>query len=143
MAECRFCDIVAGAVDARRLYEDERTVAFLDDDPATPGHALVVPRRHEGDLLLLEESDLLAVVRTARALAKAMTKVLEPDGFSLFHTTGEFVGSIEHAHLHVVPRSADDGIHISLDRAPIDDATERELLEQLRAALPADQSPTD
>lgn len=78
---------------------------------------------------MLAEDDLLAVVRTARTLATAMTTVLEPDGLSLFHTTGDLVGSVEHAHLHVFPRTVDDGIHLSLDRAPIDEATERELAQ--------------
>lgn len=143
MGGCRFCDIVAGVGRAHRLYEDDRTLAFLDDDPATPGHSLVIPKRHEGDLLLLEEDDLVAVVRTARTLATAMSTVLEPDGFSLFHTTGDLVGSVEHAHLHVVPRTVDDGIHLSLDRSPIDDAIERELVERLRAELPESPTTTD
>lgn len=143
MGACRFCDIVAGERDAQRLFEDDRTVAFLDDHPATVGHSLVVPRRHAGDLLLLEEADLVAVVRTARALATAMTSVLDPDGFSLFHTTGDLVGSVDHAHLHVVPRSADDDIHMSLDRGALDDATERELVDRLRAELSAGSPPTE
>jgi len=135
MDDCAFCRIVAGKRDGRRLYEDERTLAFLDDDPATPGHALVIPKRHAGDLLRADEGDATAVVRTARALATAMDAVLEPDGYSLFHTTGDLVGRVEHAHLHVVPRTVDDGIHLSLDRTSIDPEEEAALAERLRAEL--------
>lgn len=135
MDDCAFCRIAAGEREARRLYEDERTLAFLDDDPATPGHALVIPKRHAGDLLRADERDATAVVRTARALATAMDAVLEPDGYSLFHTTGDLVGRIEHAHLHVLPRTADDGIHLSLDRTTIEAEDADSLAERLRAEL--------
>lgn len=135
MDDCAFCRIVAGERDARRLHEDERTLAFLDDDPATPGHALVIPKRHAGDLLRADEGDATAVIRAARALATAMDAVLEPDGYSLFHTTGELVGRIEHAHLHVVPRTVDDGIHMSLDRTTIDADEADALADRLRAEL--------
>lgn len=135
MDDCAFCRIVAGDREARRLHEDERTLAFLDDDPGMPGHALVIPKCHAGDLLRAEERDAAAVFRTARVLAAAMDAVLEPDGYSLFHTTGDLVGRVEHAHLHVVPRSVDDGIHLSLDRTSIDADAEAALAERLRAEL--------
>lgn len=137
MDDCAFCRIVAGDREARRLYEDDRTLVFLDDDPATPGHALVIPKRHAGDLLRADEDDATAVMHTARALATAMDAVLEPDGYSLFHTTGDLVGRVEHAHLHVVPRTVDDGIHMSLDRTSIDADEETALAERLRAELSA------
>lgn len=143
MGDCRFCAIGAGERDAHLLVEDDRTVAFLDADPVTIGHSLVIPKRHAGDLLSLEEGDCVAVMRTTRALATAMQSVLDPDGFSLFHTTGDLVGTVEHAHLHVVPRATDDDINISIDRTPIDDATERKLAARLRAELGDGEAVTD
>ena len=76
MAPCAFCDVVAGELDAHVLYEDERTMAFLDDDPAAPGHALVVPRAHREELLTGGEATAMAVFRTVHRVAAAVFEAL-------------------------------------------------------------------
>ncbi|MEF8788834.1 MAG: HIT domain-containing protein [Haloarculaceae archaeon] len=121
MAPCAFCDVVAGELDAHVLYEDERTMAFLDDDPAAPGHALVVPRAHREELLTGGEATAMAVFRTVHRVAVAVDRALEPDGLSVFYTSGAFVGRIAHAHVHLIPRRTDDDIHVGLDREPLDE----------------------
>jgi histidine triad (HIT) family protein len=121
MDDCSFCAIVRGQRDAYRLYEDDRTVAFLDGDPAVRGHTLVAPRDHHEYLFTDDASLSAAVFGTVRRVARAVTRALEADGVSTFYTTGDFVGHVTHAHVHVLPRHADDGIHLALDRSPLDD----------------------
>ena len=58
--DCLFCKIVAGEIPSERVDEDERTVAFMDINPATRGHALVIPRRHAANLLEIDAEDLAA-----------------------------------------------------------------------------------
>lgn len=135
MDECRFCRIVAGECEAHVLYEDERSLAFLDANPATEGHVLVIPRAHGEDLLRQDWGTLSAVVTTAQAVATVLDDVLAPDGFSLFHTTGGLVGTVEHAHLHVVPRREDDDIRLALDRDDLDETVAEELARRLRSTL--------
>ncbi|WP_436925039.1 HIT family protein [Halosimplex amylolyticum] len=135
MDDCAFCRIVDGGRDVYTLFEGERTLAFLDENPATAGHSLVVPRDHVEDLLLADEATTTAVFRTARALALAMDRALEPDGFSAFHTTGGLVGRVEHAHLHLLPRYADDDIRLSLSRGSLDDTRPESIAESLRSSL--------
>lgn len=137
MDHCRFCQIVAGEHDAHVIHADERTVAFLDANPAREGHVLVVPTQHAEDLLLLDSETLTAVWRTARRVARALESVLDPDGFSAFHTTGGLVGTVEHAHLHLVPRDVDDDIHLALDRDALADDSAAQLAERMRDALGA------
>src|ERR671931_1926804 len=67
--DCLFCKIVAGEIPSTRVDEDERTVAFMDINPATRGHLLVIPREHSANLLEVPEADLDAVTRMARKLA--------------------------------------------------------------------------
>lgn len=135
MDDCRFCQIAAGEREAHVLYEDDRTLAFLDEFPARTGHALVVPKRHAEDLLLLDEATVTAVARTARRVATALDAVLEPDGFSAFHTTGGLVGTVEHAHLHVVPRDAEDDITLSLVRDDLADDEATAIVDAVRPHL--------
>jgi histidine triad (HIT) family protein len=128
---CRFCRIVCGDRDAHVLYDDGETTAFLDANPATEGHALVVPNVHVEDLLLAEPATTAAVVETAGAVATAMNRTLDPDGFSVFHTTGGLVGAVEHAHLHLLPRFADDDVHLALERGSLDDGDAERFLERM------------
>ena len=101
---CLFCAIVAGTIPSTRVDEDERTVSFMDINPATDGHLLVVPRAHAVDL-----TDLAACALTAQRLARRQLEVLGADGVNLLNCTGEAAWqSVFHFHLHVVPRYADD-----------------------------------
>ena len=68
--DCLFCKIVAGEIPSERVDEDERTVAFMDINPATRGHALVIPRRHAANLLEIDPEDLAATAAAAQRLAR-------------------------------------------------------------------------
>ncbi|WP_135820437.1 HIT family protein [Halostella litorea] len=131
--DCEFCRVVHGESDVDLLYGDDRTAAFLDRNPAVRGHTLVVPKRHREELLVGDGS--VGVWRTVQRVARALETVLDPEGFSTFHTSGPLVGNVEHAHVHLLPREADDTVHIALDRTPLGaDAADR-LTSQVRAEL--------
>ncbi|MGH2993689.1 MAG: HIT family protein [Solirubrobacterales bacterium] len=113
MNDCLFCGIVAGDVPAQIVDSDEHTVAFMDINPATPGHALVVPREHSADLIDVSDDDLLHTMSAARRLAKRMREALEPDGFNILNACGPVAWqTIFHYHLHVIPRYEDDPLKL-------------------------------
>ncbi|ELZ18579.1 HIT domain-containing protein [Natrinema thermotolerans] len=133
--DCEFCRIVAGEQAAHVLYEDERTLAFLDENPATPGHTLIVPRAHAEEVVTADEPTAAAVFETVRTVATALESVLEPDGFSVFHTSGPLVGSVDHAHVHLVPRRTDDDVRLSLSRTPLEPDAAADLTGRVRSVL--------
>ncbi len=133
MNDCAFCRIADGEGDARVLYEDERTVAFLDQNPAVEGHALVIPKSHCEDVLAGEASTATAVFDTIRTVAQALDAALDPEGFSVFHSSGPLVGNVEHAHVHVVPRRTDDGVHVSLPRRSLSEREGTRIAAAIRA----------
>lgn len=109
MADCLFCSIVAGDIPSTRIFEDDRTVAFMDINPGSAGHALVVPRTHSRDLLEIEPDDLGACARTAQEIARRATERLGADGVNLLNCCGAAAWqTVFHFHLHVIPRYADD-----------------------------------
>jgi histidine triad (HIT) family protein len=113
MNDCLFCGIVAGDVPAQIVDSDEHTVAFMDINPATPGHALVVPREHSADLMDVSDDDLRHTISAARRLAKRMREALEPDGFNILNACGPAAWqTIFHYHLHVIPRYEDDPLKL-------------------------------
>ncbi|MET7294968.1 HIT domain-containing protein [Streptomyces griseoloalbus] len=110
--ECVFCDIVAGRLHAEILFEDERTVAFLDNTAVMEGHTLVIPRRHAADIWAVSEEDAAAVMRTVHRMARVLRDVLEPDGMTLFQANRPAGWQdVFHLHVHLVPRRDSDHLH--------------------------------
>jgi len=112
-SNCLFCGIVAGDVPAQVVDSDEHTVAFMDINPATRGHALVVPRQHAADLFEISDEDLERTIIAARRLARKVKAALEPDGFNVLNSCGAAAWqTVFHFHLHVVPRYEDDPLEL-------------------------------
>ena len=112
-SDCLFCGIVAGDVPGQIVDSDEHTVAFMDINPATLGHALVVPREHTADLMEISDQDLERTTLAARRLAKRMDEVLEPDGFNILNSCRPAAWqTVFHYHVHVIPRYDDDPLQL-------------------------------
>lgn len=110
---CLFCKIVAGELPALVVAEDERTLAFMDINPATRGHALVVPRRHVPDLLTVDPEDLAACAATAQRLAARAKESLGAAGVNLLNSCGAAAWqTVFHFHVHVIPRYEDDPLRL-------------------------------
>lgn len=121
--DCLFCKIVAGELPATRVYEDDRTVAFMDINPGTRGHLLVVPRAHARDLLAIEAGDLAAVARTGQRLAALQMEHLGADGVNLINSCGAAAWqTVFHFHLHVIPRYEGDPLRLPYTPGPGDEA---------------------
>ena len=121
MSDCIFCAIVAGEAPAEILDSDEHTVSFMDINPATPGHALVIPKRHSADLIEIPAEDLERTTVAARRLAERMRETLAPDGFNVINACGAVAWqTVFHFHLHVVPRYADDPLELPWVPSPGD-----------------------
>jgi histidine triad (HIT) family protein len=121
--DCLFCKIVAGEIPATRVREDERTIAFMDINPATRGHALVIPRAHTPDLLSIEADELAAVSAAAQRLAAQAKRRLRADGVNLINSCGAAAWqTVFHFHIHVVPRYEGDPLRLPWVPAPGDPA---------------------
>jgi histidine triad (HIT) family protein len=112
-SECLFCGIVAGDVPGEIVDSDEHTVAFMDINPATPGHALVVPREHSADLIEVNDADLERTMVAARRLARRMESALEPAGYNILNACRPAAWqTVFHFHVHVIPRYEDDPLKL-------------------------------
>ena len=107
---CIFCAIAAGDADAGIVYSDAHAVAFLDVNPLTTGHTLVIPRRHVPDLL--HADGVVAEIGPAlEATAALLVDRLGCDGLNVFQATGEAAGqTVFHLHFHLLPRTNGDGL---------------------------------
>ncbi len=109
---CIFCSIVAGEIPAHKLYEDEKTLAFLEINPSAPGHSMVVPKKHVEDFMDLNGELIVLIMGTVQKVAKMIEKALGADNFTIGINSGKIVGRhVEHVHVHIIPRFPDDGGH--------------------------------
>jgi histidine triad (HIT) family protein len=119
--DCPFCKVLAGELPSQKLAEDERTLTFMDINPATRGHALVIPKVHVRNLLEIDAEDLSAVALAAQRLAQRMPERLAADGVNLLNSCGSAAWqTVFHFHLHVIPRYGDDPLRLPWTPAPGD-----------------------
>jgi histidine triad (HIT) family protein len=111
--DCIFCAIARGEGPAEIVDSDEHTVAFMDINPATRGHALVIPRAHSANLLEISDEDLERTTVAARRLVRKIDAALEPAGFNVLNACGTAAWqTVFHFHLHVIPRYEDDPLKL-------------------------------
>jgi histidine triad (HIT) family protein len=134
-ADCIFCQIVAGAAPAHRVYEDEQTLVFMDIFPVSDGHTLVIPKAHCSNLLDAGDEDLRRVIAHSRRVAHAIRYVLQPDGIGVFQLNGAAAGqTVFHYHMHLIPRHAGDPLVVHT-RTPGRPERLAEVARDLAAAL--------
>lgn len=98
MEESVFTKIIKGEIPCYKIYEDDKTLAFLDIHPETPGHTLVIPKLQCDKIYELPEEDYVALLDTAKKLSKHMEKVLGT------RTLWKVIGTdVPHAHIHLMP----------------------------------------
>jgi histidine triad (HIT) family protein len=107
--DCPFCRIAAGAEASHVVFEDERTVAFLDKRPLFPGHSLLIPREHHQTLVDLPGELVGPLFATAQLLSRAIPEAMEKPG-SFVALNNVVSQSVPHLHVHVVPRQRKDGL---------------------------------
>lgn len=106
--QCLFCGVVAGTVPSVRVADDDTTYAFMDINPASDGHLLVVPKRHSQDLLDIPADDLAAVTLAAQRIARTAVGEFGADGVNLLNCCrADAWQTVFHFHLHVIPRYVD------------------------------------
>jgi len=134
MAEdCIFCKIVAGELPSEIVREDEHTVAFMDINPWTRGHALVIPRTHSPNLYEVGEDDLRHTSSAAKQLALRMRERLRCDGVNLLNASEPAAWqTVFHFHMHVIPRYDDDPLQLPVRPQQAAQAALAEVASELR-----------
>lgn len=108
-ANCIFCKIANGEIPSRTVYEDEDFRVILDLNPATKGHALILPKNHFKNLYEIDDETAAKVLPLAKKMATTMTEKLGCDGFNIIQNNNEVAGqTVFHFHMHLIPRYQDD-----------------------------------
>jgi histidine triad (HIT) family protein len=130
-----FAKIIRGEIPCVKIYEDDKTLAFMDVMPQAEGHTLVVPKEEAENIFALSPEGAAALMATAQKVAKAVKTALNPPGLMLVQLNGKAAGqSVFHIHLHIIPRAS--GIDLKFhERDMVDPKSLEPLAEKIRAAL--------
>lgn len=109
--DCIFCKIVSGEIPSFKVYEDDATIAFMDINPLSEGHLLVVPKRHFADLFGGDTDAMGSAMTAAGKVAAGLKTALGIDSLNLVQANGPWAAqSVPHFHLHLIPRNEGDGL---------------------------------
>lgn len=100
--DCVFCKIIEGSIPSYKIYEDDIVIAFLDINPESTGHTLIIPKKHYTDLDSIDDDTLSHLMKVSKKLKLKLEEKLNPDGLTLVQNNGE-VQEVKHYHLHLKP----------------------------------------
>ncbi len=131
---CIFCKIIRGEIPSFKILEDDEIFAFMDVNPIAPGHALVTPKHHSRDIIETPADWIGKTFSGAGRVAQAVQKTINPDGINILQANGPGAKqSVFHLHVHVIPRSLDDGLTMNWELVPGDMDEIGKLAERIAA----------
>ncbi len=108
--DCIFCRIIAGEIPSYKVYEDENVLAFLDINPVSEGHILVVPKKHYERITEMSEEELKNFFASVQKVAKLVENKLSKD-YNIVINHGKLAGQvINHVHVHIIPRKGNEEV---------------------------------
>jgi histidine triad (HIT) family protein len=106
--DCIFCKIINGDIPADTIYENRYVKCFLDVNPRSNGHTLIVPKKHFKDAFDIDEKQLLEINKASKIVLDMLNEKLKPQGFQLVQNNGD-LQEVKHYHLHIIPHYIKNG----------------------------------
>lgn len=134
--DCIFCKIVAGSIPCHKLYEDQNILAFLDVEPLSKGHTLIIPKGHWGTLDQVPEEVSATIGRILPRLSKAIRQTTEIADFNVLQNNGKQAHqAVSHVHFHIIPKTAQSGLGIEWPSTQLNHEQAAKFVETIRDLL--------
>jgi len=134
--QCIFCQIVAGKIQSRKVYEDEKSVAILDINPANPGHVLLLTREHYSIMPQLPEEEISHVFSIAKSISNSILRGIDAQGTNVIVANGVAAGQrAQHFMVHIIPRKDNDGVNFTLPQRTMEQKEIEAIGNKLIAAI--------
>ena len=129
---CIFCKIAAGEIPSATLYEDDDFRVILDIEPASKGHALILPKEHYANLYELDDELAAKVLVLAKKMITKLTDIVGCDGYNVVQNNGKAAGqTVFHFHMHLIPRYENDDVKIGWKPGKLTDEVKQEILTKI------------
>jgi len=143
--QCVFCQIIAGKIQAKKVYEDEKVLAILDINPANPGHTLVMTKEHYSIMPQLSDEEIAHAFMVTKSLSNAMLRSIDAQGANIIVANGIAAGQrAQHFMVHLIPRKENDGINFVLPQKTMEQSDIEMIGNKMISALtgaPAQEEP--
>ncbi len=134
--DCIFCSIVKKETDAHIVYEDDKSIVFLDINPLSRGHCLVVSKEHYRNIFDTPDDILAHMISVAKKIAKAIVEALKAEGVNIIMTNNRAAGqTVFHVHIHVLPRYRNDSIYLHANVLRLQNEERRIIQEKIKNAI--------
>lgn len=121
--DCLFCKIIEGSIPSKTIYEDEKVKVFLDINPNTNGHSLIIPKKHIVTVDELDEELALHILKVEKEMKKLLQEKLNCEGLTIVQNN-ELGQEVKHYHVHLIPRYSNDNWSLTYDQNIIKDLEE-------------------
>ena len=129
---CIFCKIAAGDIPSATIYEDDDFRVILDIEPASKGHALILPKENYANLYELSDEVATKALLVAKKVISKMTDILGCDGYNVVQNNGVAAGqTVFHFHIHLIPRYKDDDVNIAWKQGSLTEDVRAEILSKM------------
>ena len=130
--DCIFCKIAAGEIPSATLYEDADFRVILDIEPASNGHALILPKEHYANLNELDDELAAKAFVLAKKMITKLTDILGCEGYNVLQNNGTAAGqTVFHFHMHLIPRYAEDDVKVGWKPGKLTDEIKEKLLAEM------------
>ena len=134
--QCIFCQIIAGKVQSRKVYEDDKVIALLDINPANPGHILLLTKEHYSIMPQIPDDEVEYVFIVVKALSNSMLRGIDAQGTNIIVANGVAAGQrAQHFMVHIIPRKDNDGVNFVLPQKTMEEKEVEAVGNKLIAAL--------
>ena len=131
--DCIFCKLANGVIPTASLYEDDTFRVILDANPASKGHALIIPKEHYANLYELSDELASKVLVLARKMTVRLKEILGCDGYNIVQNNEEVAGqTVFHFHMHMIPRYRGDKVGIGWHMGELKEKDKEEILNGLK-----------
>ena len=138
MDNCIFCKILKNEIPSSTVYEDDKFRAIMDIGPISKGHVILLAKEHTANLLEADDALLAAALPAAKKVAKAVKKTVGCDGINILQNNGEEAGqTVFHLHIHVIPRSKEDGVKLPPPMVKYAEGEAAELAKKIAENIPS------
>ena len=129
---CIFCKIAAGEIPSATLYEDDDFRVILDIEPASKGHALILPKEHYANLYELDDELASKALVLAKKMITKLTDILGCDGYNILQNNGPVAGqTVFHFHMHLIPRYKEDDVRIGWKAGKLTEEVREAILKKI------------
>ena len=140
--QCIFCQIVAGKIQSKKIYEDDKTLAILDINPANPGHILLLTKDHYSIMPQIPDDEVAYIFTVAKSLSNSLLRSLDAQGTNIIVANGIVAGQrAQHFMTHIIPRKEKDGVSFVLPQKTIDQNELEAVGNKLIASLSGEKNP--